>query len=81
MIIAYVNEAMKRAKYKILDDATFFGEVPGLQGVWADADTLEECRQKLQEVLEGWLILKLRDNDNDIPVLGGISLAPEKERA
>ena len=81
MIIAYVNEAMKRAKYKILDDATFFGEVPGLQGVWADADTLEECRQKLQEVLEGWLILKLRDNDNDIPVLGGISLAREKERA
>jgi len=81
MIIAYINEAMKRAKYKILDDDTFFGEVPGLQGVWADADTLEECRQELQEVLEDWLILKLRDNDNDIPVLGGISLAPEKERA
>jgi predicted RNase H-like HicB family nuclease len=81
MILAYINEAMKRAKYKILDDDTFFGEVPGLQGVWADADTLEECRQELQEVLEGWLILKLRDNDNDIPVLGGISLAREKERA
>lgn len=81
MIIAYINEAMKRAKYKILDDDTFFGEVSGLQGVWADADTLEACRQELQEVLEGWLILKLRDNDNDIPVLGGISLAREKERA
>ena len=81
MITAYINEAMRRAKYKILDDDTFFGEVPGLQGVWADADTLEECRQELQEVLEDWLILKLRDNDNDIPVLGGISLAPEKERA
>jgi predicted RNase H-like HicB family nuclease len=81
MITAYINEAMRRAKYKILDDDTFFGEVPGLQGVWADADTLEQCRQELQEVLEGWLILKLRDNDNDIPVLGGISLAREKERA
>jgi predicted RNase H-like HicB family nuclease len=81
MITAYINEAMRCAKYKILDDDTFFGEVPGLQGVWADADTLEECRQELQEVLEDWLILKLRDNDNDIPVLGGISLAPEKERA
>ena len=81
MITAYINEAMRRAKYKILDDATFFGEVPGLQGVWADADTLEECRQELQEVLEDWLILKLRDNDNDIPVLGGISLAAEKEGA
>jgi len=81
MITAYIKEAMTRARYKILEDDTFFGEVPGLQGVWADADTLEECRQELQEVLEDWLILKLRDNDNDIPVLGGISLAPEKERA
>ena len=81
MITAYIKEAMTRARYKILEDDTFFGEVPGLQGVWANADTLEECRQELQEVLEDWLILKLRDNDNDIPVLGGISLAPEKERA
>jgi len=81
MITAYIKEAMTRARYKILEDDTFFGEVPGLQGVWANADTLEECRQELQEVLEDWLILKLRDNDNDIPVLGGISLAAEKERA
>ena len=81
MITAYINEAMRRARYKILEDDTFFGEIPELQGVWANADTLEECRQELQEVLEEWLILKLRENDTDLPVLGGISLATEKERA
>ena len=40
MITAYIKEAMTRARYKILEDDTFFGEVPGLQGVWANADTL-----------------------------------------
>jgi predicted RNase H-like HicB family nuclease len=69
MLTAYINEAMSRATYKILEDGTYFGEVPGLQGVWANATALEACRRELQEVLEGWLILKIRDND-DIPALG-----------
>ena len=70
MLTAYINEAMSHAAYKILEDGTYFGEVPGLQGVWANAASLEACRRELQEVLEGWLILKTRDND-DIPPRGG----------
>ena len=62
MLTAYINEAMSRATHKILEEGTYFSEVPGLQGVWANATTLEACRRELQEVLEGWLILKLRDN-------------------
>jgi len=64
MLTAYINKAVSRAAYKILEDDTYFGEVPGLQGVWANASTLEACRRELQEVLEGWLILKLRDGDS-----------------
>ncbi len=30
------------------------------------APTLEECREDLRGALEGWLILKLWDNDDDI---------------
>ena len=55
---------MKSAKYKILDDKTFFGEIPRLKGVWANADDLEECRTQLMEVLEDWLLLKVRDHEN-----------------
>lgn len=73
MLTAYINAAMSRASYKILEDGTYFGEVPGLQGVWASAPTLEGCRAELQEVLEGWLILKIRDND-DIPALGRVRI-------
>lgn len=47
MLTDYINAAMTRAKYKIIDDGTYFGEVPRLEGVWANAKTLEICRQEL----------------------------------
>ena len=74
MLTVYIDEAMSRATYKILEDGTYFGEIPGLQGVWSNKATLEECRRVLQEVLEEWLLLKLRSNE-EIPPLGEISLA------
>ena len=74
MLTDYINAAMTRAKYKIIDDGTYFGEVPRLEGVWANAKTLENCRQELQEVLEDWLIVKLRDGDT-IPRVGRVQLA------
>ncbi len=74
MLTAYISAAMNRARYKIIDDGTYFGEVPGLEGLWANANTLESCRKELQEVLEDWLIVKLRDGD-EIPRIGRIQLA------
>jgi predicted RNase H-like HicB family nuclease len=74
MLTAYINAAMTRARYKIIEDSTYFGEIPGLRGVWANAKTLEVCRQELQEVLEDWLVVKLRDGD-PIPRIGRIQLA------
>ncbi len=68
MLTAYISAAMNRARYKIIDDGTYFGEVPGLEGLWANANTLESCRKELQEVLEDWLIVKLRDGDDTMRV-------------
>jgi len=59
MINQFIDQNLKRAKYKILEDGTYFGEIPRLRGVWANAKTLEECRQELYEALEGWLLLNL----------------------
>ena len=73
MLTAYIRAAMDRARYKIIDDRTYFGEIPSLRGVWANAKTLEGCREELQEVLEDWLVLKLRDGDV-IPRIGRIRL-------
>ena len=58
MLTVYIDEAMSRATYKILEDGTYFGEILGLQGVWSSKATMEECRRVLQEVLEEWLVLK-----------------------
>ena len=63
MLIQYIQSQLKKACYKILKDGTYFGEIPGLKGVWAKGKTLEKCREELQEVLEEWLLLKLRDGD------------------
>ena len=57
MLTAYIQAAMKRATYKLLEDGASFGEIPGFQGVWASEKTLEGCRASLQEVLEEWLLL------------------------
>ena len=63
MLTSYLFQKMTQAKYKILEDGSYFGEIPGLQGIWASEKTLEKCREVLKEVLEEWIILKLKDND------------------
>lgn len=74
MIGEYIRATMKRARYEILeDDGTFYGEIPGFDGVWANAETLEGCREELEEVLEGWIVLSLSKN-LPLPTVDGISL-------
>jgi len=56
MLTNYICAAMRQARYEILsDDGTFYGEIPGFDGVYANADTLEACREELKEVLEEWV--------------------------
>jgi hypothetical protein len=43
--------------------------------VWANADTLEACRDELQEVLEDWILIGVRLG-HTLPVIDGISLNP-----
>ncbi len=74
MLTAYITVAMARARYRVIDDKTYFGEIPGLAGVWANAKSLEQCRAELQEVLEDWLVVKLRDGDA-IPRIGRVQFS------
>lgn len=74
MLSEYLRAAMRQAHYEILeDDGTFYGEIPGFDGVWANAATLEACRDELEEVLEGWIVLSLSKN-LPLPTVDGISL-------
>ncbi len=59
MLTDYIQAAMHQAHYE-LEDGTFYGEIPGFAGIVASGHTLEACREQLQEVLEGWLIVGIR---------------------
>ena len=73
MLLAYIQKALEKAHYKMLDDKTWYAEIPGFEGVWANAETVEECRKELVEVLEEWLVLKIRDRDV-IPEVDGVQI-------
>ena len=73
MLVEFVEAALEHASYDKLENGEYYGEIPICPGVWASTKTLEGCRRELQEVLEDWLLLKLRDGDK-IPVIDGIDL-------
>jgi len=78
MLSKYILSAMKKARYEILeDDNTYYGDIPGFKGVYANAGTLEDCREELEEVLEEWLFLRISRN-LPIPEIDGIKLKIKK---
>ncbi len=74
MFIEYTQAAMRKAHYELLpDDKLYYGEIPEFDGVYATAESLEECRDELLSVLEDWLLLSIHKN-LPIPVIENISL-------
>ncbi len=46
LLQAYIRGVLGRAHYEILeDDGSYYGEVPGFEGVYANAESLEKCRE------------------------------------
>ncbi len=76
MLSAFIEKKLHEASYEILEDGTYFGKIPSIPGVWADATTLEACRDELREVLESWMMLTLQDGDK-IP---GLDDSAQKEK-
>jgi len=80
MVVEYIEEALKRAKYEIIDDEEpYYGEIEELQGVWATGKTLEECRNNLKNVIEGWILLSIKKNI-PIPKLGSVEIKEIEEK-
>ena len=74
MLTEYLRAAMRRARYEILsDDGSFYGEILELPGVWANAKTLEGCREELEKTLEDWILMSASKNLS-VPDLDGVSL-------
>ena len=81
MISQYLEAALERAHYEIInDEEPYYGEVTELAGVWATGKTLEECRKNLADVIEGWVLLRLT-RGMAIPPLGETWIELPKEVA
>ncbi|MDW7775262.1 MAG: type II toxin-antitoxin system HicB family antitoxin [Methanosarcinales archaeon] len=73
MLIQYIQAALEHANYEIIDDEEpYYGEVSELQGVWASGNTLEECRKNLEEVIDEWIIIRLKKGLT-IPPIGNFN--------
>ncbi len=60
MLSHYILKQMQKARFKRLPDGTYFGDILGVRGVWANTRTLPACKKELQEVFENsFLNLKL----------------------
>ena len=73
MLTEYIQKALEKSEYKKLEDKSWFAEIPGFEGVWANTKTVEGTRKELQEVLEEWLFLKIKDGDS-IPKISGMEI-------
>ena len=74
MLRSYIQAALRHAKHDILlDDKSYYGEIAGFQGVYANAETLEACREQLQGALEEWILFRV-SRHLPLPVVDGIEL-------
>jgi predicted RNase H-like HicB family nuclease len=81
MLTEHLKVAMAKAHYELLGGGEgFCGEIPGFQGVLAQADTLEGCRDELASTLEDWLLFRISRN-LPVPVLGGLDLTVRESPA
>ena len=78
MLTEYLTQAMRLAHYEMMENGRYWGEIGPLGGVWAEGDSLEQCRDSLREVLEDWLLVGLR-HGHPIPVIAGVDLNEKAE--
>lgn len=73
MISRYVQRALDRARYQLLDDGTFAATVSSLRGVIATGPSLEACRRDLADVVEEWILVRVSQGLS-VPSLGGATV-------
>ncbi len=73
VITRYIDQALRRARYKLVDGGVYCATVPGLRGVIATGATLEDCRDQLAEVVEEWVLVRVA-RGLSVPRLGGVTV-------
>jgi hypothetical protein len=78
MLNNYIYATVHNSTRGILSNGRFYGEIPGVWGVYVNEQTLEARHEQLQDVLEEWIILGLCFGQS-LPVVDRIDLAMHEE--
>ena len=78
MFSEYIEAALHKAVYELLEDGSYMAVVPGLRGVIATGKTVEDCRKDLIEVIEEWITIRLQ-RGLSIPTIDGQSIGVSQE--
>ncbi len=69
-ITRYVEEALKKAKYKQDENGVVVAKVPGISGFFSQGGTFEEARENLKDAIEGNILLLLQLGQKIPPIKG-----------
>lgn len=73
MLNEYLRATMRHCQVELLEDGTYFASIPGFDGLWSNATTVEDCQQQLCDALDDWVLLGLKLG-HPLPVVDGIDL-------
>ncbi|MEK6649329.1 MAG: hypothetical protein AABY37_08530 [Actinomycetota bacterium] len=74
LVKSYIEACMRRTLAEITEDGRYFLTIPVLGQVWAEAETEKKAELELKEILSQWVMMKIEDQDRDLPVVETIDL-------
>lgn len=73
MLPEYIEAVLSLASYVILDDGMYCALVPGLFGIMVKGKNLKECRRKLADEIERWIVVRINE-ERTVPPVGSCKL-------
>ena len=73
LIRTYAETAVRHATVGQVDDG-WLARIEGFNGVWALAPSAKQALDELEEVVFEWVLLKIKDEDRDLPILESLAL-------
>jgi predicted RNase H-like HicB family nuclease len=86
MLTEYIEAAMRHIEIEESEDGDeypdqrFIGTIPQCQGVIGIGATIRECRANTQDVLEDWILVRVKSG-HTLPVVDEIDINPTLEAA
>ena len=72
MLTKYIQAAIDSIFWKIMEDGSFYAEIPQL-GLQINTPHLEECQSRIREMLEEYIVGSLSQK-KPLPEIGGVQI-------